>query len=63
MIATFAPLWDALLRKLPVAQRIEEAAALRWELEELRISIFAPEIRPLMSVSAPRLARAIEQLH
>lgn len=61
-LAAFAPLWEALLHKLPAARCVDEAAALRWDMEELRISVFAPEIRPAVSVSAARLARAIEAL-
>ena len=36
--------------------------ALRWELEELRISLFAQELGTAMPVSAKRLAKRLGEL-
>ncbi len=50
-LAPFAPLWSAFLAKAPTASDLEARDALRWALEELRVAIFAPELKPASPVS------------
>ncbi len=45
-----------------VLARIPAPGVLRWEVEELRVSLFAPSVGARGKVSAPRLLRAIDQL-
>jgi ATP-dependent helicase HrpA len=61
-VAPFAPLWAAFLGKQPGARDRAAARALHWELEELRVAIFAPELKPAFPVSAAAIARNLEQL-
>lgn len=51
----FAPLWTAFLAKASTYRDVEAARALRWELEELRVAIFAPELKP---IGGPSIAKA-----
>jgi ATP-dependent helicase HrpA len=61
-LAPFAPLWAAYLDKWTKVRDQEAARALYWELEELRVAIFAPELKPAFPVSAVSIARRLEQL-
>jgi ATP-dependent helicase HrpA len=61
-LAPFAPLWAAYLDKQRTVRDRARARALYWELEELRVAIFAPELKPAFPVSAVALARSVEQL-
>jgi ATP-dependent helicase HrpA len=61
-VAPFAPLWAAYLEKHRTVHDRARARALYWELEELRVAIFAPELKPAFPVSTAALARSVEQL-
>jgi ATP-dependent helicase HrpA len=58
----FSPLWDAFSRKRFGLQDQQTARALRWAFEELRVVIFAPELKSAFPVSAGSLAQAIASL-
>jgi ATP-dependent helicase HrpA len=60
--APFLPLWTAYLEKRRTARDRVGAQALFWEFEELRVAIFAPELKPAFPVSVTTLARSLEQL-
>jgi len=61
-LAPFAPLWsDFLARQSGLADRAA-AVALRWAFEELRVAIFAPELRPSAPVTVASLSQALAQL-
>jgi len=57
-----APLWAAFLAKLEGARDREAAEALRWAFEELRVSIFAPELTTPAPVSLAKVAAAVTAL-
>lgn len=61
-LATIAPLWTAFFAKLPVARDREAARALRWSFEELRVAVFAPELKTPAPVSVAKLAAAVAAL-
>ena len=58
-LAPFAPLWRTFLEKRPGARDVELAESLRWSFEELRVAIFAPELKTPVPVSTPRVAAAL----
>jgi ATP-dependent helicase HrpA len=58
----FAPVWAAFLAKFAGARDREAAWALRWSFEELRVSIFAPELTTPVSVSLAKVAAAVTAL-
>jgi ATP-dependent helicase HrpA len=61
----YAPLssvWSTFLDKHPSARDRKAATTLRWAFEELRVAIFAPELKPAFSVSVASLARALAAL-
>jgi ATP-dependent helicase HrpA len=60
--APFAPLWSSFLAKQPAARDVESAVALRWAFEELRVAIFAPELKTLQPVSTAKIAAALAAL-
>ena len=47
----------------PSRQRAPEAQAVRWMIEELRVSLFAQTLGTRGPVSEQRIARALDQLH
>jgi ATP-dependent helicase HrpA len=58
----FAPLWQKfLLARAPARDRDAECA-LRWSFEELRVAIFAPELKPALPVTVGSVALALEAL-
>jgi ATP-dependent helicase HrpA len=61
-LAPFAPLWAAFLARQSALSDRSSAAALRWAFEELRVAIFAPELRPTSAVSVASLTQALAQL-
>ncbi|HEY3666810.1 MAG TPA: DUF3418 domain-containing protein, partial [Polyangiaceae bacterium] len=61
-LAPFAPLWQAFLAKQHLAQDREASRALRWAFEELRVAIFAPELKPAQSVSVSSLGSSLAAL-
>ncbi|HEX4445118.1 MAG TPA: ATP-dependent RNA helicase HrpA [Polyangiaceae bacterium] len=61
-LATIAPLWASFLTKQPAARDREAAQTLRWSFEELRVAVFAPELKTPVPVSAAKLAVALAAL-
>jgi len=61
-LAPFAPLWASFLARQSTLSDRSAAAALRWAFEELRVAIFAPELRPAAPVSVQSLTLALAQL-
>ncbi len=61
-LAPLTPLWNAFLAKHKVAKDQETARELRWEFEELRVAIFAPELKTPTPVSLPRMTAAVTAL-
>jgi ATP-dependent helicase HrpA len=60
--APFAPLWATFLAKQKNPRDPELARALRWTFEELRVAIFAPELKTPEPVSVPKVAAALAAL-
>ena len=55
--------YQSAVAALPPDRRSDDdVAAIRWMLEELRVSLFAQSIRTAFPVSEKRIQRAIEQL-
>ncbi|MFC0041645.1 ATP-dependent RNA helicase HrpA [Actinomadura rayongensis] len=55
--------YEAALRRLPPARRDDEAArAVRWMLEEYRVSLFAQQLGTRFPVSDKRIRKALAQL-
>jgi len=61
-LAPFAKLWQPFLAKRPTLNDREGARALRWAFEELRVSIFAPELKPQTAVTLASLTQALGTL-
>ena len=61
-LVPFAPLWTTFLVKRARARDVDAARELRWQLEELRIAIFAPEVRAQPSISLSKVAAALAAL-
>ena len=60
--APLGPVWSAFLAKQPSARDQRAARALRWAFEELRVAIFAPELKPALAVSVASLSLATSSL-
>ncbi|MBX3219086.1 MAG: ATP-dependent RNA helicase HrpA [Labilithrix sp.] len=60
--APFAPLWSSFLAKRAAARDQESARELRWAFEELRVAIFAPELKTPVPVSVTKVAAALAAL-
>jgi ATP-dependent helicase HrpA len=61
-LAPFATLWSSFLAKRGSVRDQGAAAELRWAFEELRVAIFAPELKTPVSVSLPKVAAALAAL-
>jgi ATP-dependent helicase HrpA len=61
-LAPFAPLWLAFLNKHSLAADREAAHSLRWSFEELRVAIFAPELKPALPVTLASVQLALSTL-
>ncbi|HYP77380.1 MAG TPA: ATP-dependent RNA helicase HrpA [Polyangiaceae bacterium] len=61
-LAPFAQLWAAFSARQSSITDRGSALALRWAFEELRVAIFAPELRPAAAVSVHSLSQALSQL-
>ncbi len=61
-LAPIAPVWAAYVAKEAAARDRETALALRWSFEELRVAIFAPELKARTPVSVNDLAAAVSAL-
>lgn len=55
-------LWRPFSEKWPNAEEREVARALFWALEEQRVAVFAPELRPAVTLTLTGLAEAIRRL-
>jgi ATP-dependent helicase HrpA len=60
--APFGPLWASFLAKRASAGDSEQARRVRWSFEELRVAIFAPELKPAAPVSAASVAAQLKKL-
>jgi ATP-dependent helicase HrpA len=60
--APFAALWSAFLDKHGLAGDRAAARSLRWAFEELRVAIFAPELKPAGPVSLASVTSAMSAL-
>ncbi len=58
----FTPLWKSFLAKQASARDRAAADRLRWALEELRVAIFAPELKPAEPVTISSLSVALASL-
>jgi ATP-dependent helicase HrpA len=58
----FTPLWRAYLAKGAAARDEHAARQLLYSLEELRIALFAPELKPAPGVTAASVAAALAEL-
>jgi ATP-dependent helicase HrpA len=61
-LSPLAPLWAKFLQVYSKLEDQSAARALRWAFEELRVAIFAPELKPAFPVSTQSLARELEAL-
>jgi ATP-dependent helicase HrpA len=61
-LAQVAPLWAAFVAKETTARDRETATALRWSFEELRVAVFAPELKTAGPVSVSKLAADVAAL-
>ncbi len=61
-LAQVAPVWGAFLAKQKTARDQDTARDLRWSFEELRVSVFAPELKTPKPVSAAALAAEVAAL-
>ena len=62
LAAPLAPLWTSFLAKSAKVRGVEGARELRWAFEELRVAIFAPELKTPVPVSAAKVAAALAAL-
>ena len=58
----FAPLWQSFLAKRASAREKDVAQRLHFALEELRVALFAPELKPAQSVTIASLTAAVQTL-
>jgi len=61
-LAPFAPLWTAFVAKRAAYKDREGARDLRWAFEEMRVAIFAPELKPLGGVSFAKIKATLAAL-
>jgi ATP-dependent helicase HrpA len=61
-LAQVAPLWAAFLAKEKTARDRETAGLLRWSFEELRVAVFAPELKTPVPVSVAQVASEVAGL-
>ena len=61
-LAPFAPLLNAFLGKQAAASDRAAVRALRWSFEELRVAIFAPELKPALPVTLASVQLALSAL-
>jgi ATP-dependent helicase HrpA len=61
-LAAIAPLLDAFLAKQATARDREAVESLRWSFEELRVAVFAPELKTAVPVSIAKMTAAVAAL-
>ncbi len=60
--APFAPLWSTFLARRAAVRDAGAAAELRWTFEELRVAIFAPELKTAVPVSLAKVSASLASL-
>lgn len=60
--APMLPLWLQFLEKAPRAKDREARMTLRWSFEELRVAIFAPELKTPSPISVAKIKEALAAL-
>jgi ATP-dependent helicase HrpA len=60
--APLAPLWQQFVERRPQLRDSVGAARWRWAFEELRVAVFAPELRAASAPSVANLAAALSAL-
>jgi ATP-dependent helicase HrpA len=60
--APLAPLWQQFVERRPQLRDSVGAARFRWAFEELRVAVFAPELRAASAPSVANLAAALSAL-
>ena len=60
--APLSAMWAMFLDKRRSARDVARARALHYEFEELRVAVFAPELKPARSVNSAALAREVVAL-
>jgi ATP-dependent helicase HrpA len=58
----FTPLWQAFVARRALARDAEAARRLHYLLEELRVALFAPELKPAQAVTVATAAAALQAL-
>jgi len=61
-LAPFTPLWTKFLARRAAARDKDAADELRWAFEELRVAIFAPELKTPVPISVAKVAAALAAL-
>jgi len=61
-LALVTPVWAAFFAKQATARARETVQLLRWSLEELRVAVFAPELKTPTPVSVARLSAEVAAL-
>jgi ATP-dependent helicase HrpA len=61
-LAPFTTLWTTFVAKRGAARDARAAAELRWAFEELRVAIFAPELKTPVPVSLAKVGAALAAL-
>jgi len=61
-LAPFAKLWQSFLEKRASVSDRDAARALRWAFEELRVAVFAPELKPALPVTLASIGQALAAL-
>jgi ATP-dependent helicase HrpA len=61
-LAPFAQLWSAFVAKRAAARDAVATREVRWAFEELRVAIFAPELKTPVPVSLPKMTAAVAAL-
>lgn len=61
-LAPFTPLWKTFEAKQASAKDRATASELRWLFEELRVAIFAPELKTPVPISSQKMAAALAAL-
>ena len=60
--APFAPVWASFVAKRRAARDVEAVSSARWMLEELRVAIFAPELKTPVPVSVAKVSGVVQAL-
>ena len=61
-LAPITPLWAVFVAKERIARDRDLARALRWSFEELRVAVFAPELKTPVPVSVAKLTASVAAL-